>query len=146
MVDQQNACAFPPVVQLFKDSFLELRPETDLPYEKLYEPDVVFQDPLRRTEGLVALRNHFQKLNRNLKVARFQFGPTFVQGTEAALAWTMTLELRRGPRRPIVVPGITHLRFADRITYQQDHFDAGALIYEHIPLLGSVIRWLKRHL
>jgi hypothetical protein len=58
----------------------------------------------------------------------------------------MKLELRRGPRQPVVVPGMTYLRFADRISYQRDHFDAGALVYEHVPLLGWLIRLLKRRL
>ncbi len=125
---------------------MELRPDRLFPYDELYEPAVVFEDPLRRAEGLEAVRSHFHNLNRNLRVARFVFGSTLVQGQEAAISWTMTLELRSGPRRPIVVAGITQLRFTDRITHQRDHFDAGALIYEHIPLLGFIIRWVKRHL
>jgi hypothetical protein len=136
----------PRPVQLFKDSFRELRPEQPFPYDQLYAPDIVFEDPLHRAEGLEALRRHFHALNRNLRIARFQFGTTVVQGQAAAVAWTMTLELRRGPRRPVIVSGMTELRFAERITYQRDHFDAGALIYEHVPLLGAIIRWLKRRL
>jgi hypothetical protein len=58
----------------------------------------------------------------------------------------MSLELRRGPRGAIVVPGVTLLRFGDRITHQRDHFDAGALVYEHVPLLGALVRLVKRRL
>jgi hypothetical protein len=136
----------PAPVQLFQDAFRELRPDRPFPYEQLYAPDIVFEDPLRRTEGLPALRKHFQTLDKNLRSARFDYSSTLVQGQEAAVFWTMTLELRRGPRRPVVVSGVSQLRFGDRLTYQRDHFDVGALIYEQVPLLGSIIRWLKRHL
>jgi hypothetical protein len=28
----------------------------------------------------------------------------------------------------------------------RDYFDAGALLYEHLPVLGTLIGWLKRRL
>ena len=29
---------------------------------------------------------------------------------------------------------------------RRDYFDAGNLLYEHLPVLGAAIRWLKRRL
>jgi SnoaL-like domain len=136
----------PGPVQLFQRAFRELRPETPFPYEQLYAPDVIFEDPLHRADGLAALRRHFERLNANLRVCHFEYGPAFVEADEAVLSWTMKLELRRGPRQPVVVSGMTHVRFGDRVSYQRDHFDAGALVYEHVPLLGWLIRLLKRRL
>lgn len=136
----------PGPVQLFQRVFCELRPEAPFPYDQLYSPDVIFEDPLHRAEGLDAVRRHFERLNTNLRVCRFDYGRAFIEADEAVLSWTMKLELRRGPRHPVVVPGMTYLRFADRISYQRDHFDAGALVYEHVPLLGGLIRLLKRRL
>ena len=140
------ATSIPGPVRTFQRAFRELRPEQAFPFEELYAAEVVFEDPLHRAEGLDAVRAHFDRLNANLRVCRLDFGSTFIERAEAALAWTMTLELRRGPRRPIVVPGMTHLRFSDRVTYQRDHFDAGALVYEHLPALGWLIRQIKRRL
>ena len=34
----------------------------------------------------------------------------------------------------------------DKVYRHRDYFDAGALLYEHVPLLGRVIRWLKRRM
>jgi hypothetical protein len=135
----------PPPVRLFQRAFHELRPEAAFPYTELYAPDVVFEDPLHRAEGLDAVRSYFERLNANLVVCRFEYEPTFHDHSRAVLPWTMNLELRRGPRR-VTVPGVTLLRFGDRITHQRDHFDAGALVYEHVPLLGALIRLVKRRL
>jgi hypothetical protein len=136
----------PQPVLLFQRAFHELRPDAPFPYADLYAPDVVFEDPLHRAEGLDAVRAHFARLNANLVVCRFEFEPTFHDHSRAVLPWTMRVELRRGPRGVIIVPGVTVLRFGDRVTYQRDYFDAGALVYEHVPLLGAVIRLIKRRL
>jgi hypothetical protein len=136
----------PAPVLLFQRTFRELRPEAPFPYDDLYSPGVVFEDPLHRAEGVAALRAHFERLNGNLQLCRFEFGPTHFEDAEAVLSWTMQLQLRRGPRHPVVVSGLTQLRFDQRITHQRDHFDAGALVYEHVPILGWLIRQVKRRL
>jgi hypothetical protein len=102
------------------------------------------------------VRRHFERLGANLRVCLFDYGPIFFApaetgGTtgpagEAMLTWTMRLNLRRGPAETLVVPGVSHLRFGDRIDYQRDHFDAGALIYENVPVLGALVRFVKRRL
>lgn len=42
----------------------------------------------------------------------------------------------------------THdLHFTDHKVYRhRDYFDAGSLIYEHLPVLGRAIAWLKRRM
>jgi hypothetical protein len=32
----------------------------------------------------------------------------------------------------------------DRISRQRDHLDGGALVYEQVPLLGALVRFVKR--
>jgi hypothetical protein len=34
----------------------------------------------------------------------------------------------------------------DKVYRHRDYFDAGALLYEHLPVLGRVIAWLKRRM
>src|SRR5262245_53217545 len=87
----------PGPVQLFQRVFCELRPEAPVPYDQLYSPEVIFEDPLHRADGLDAVRRHFERLNGNLRVCRFEYGRAFVEAGEAVLSWTMKLELRRGP-------------------------------------------------
>ena len=36
--------------------------------------------------------------------------------------------------------------YLDKVYYQQDQYDLGAMIYEHIPVIGPVVRFLKRRL
>jgi len=39
---------------------------------------------------------------------------------------------------------VSHVAFEERVTYQRDYFDAGAMVYEHVPLFGWIVRWIKR--
>lgn len=63
---------------------------------------------------------------------------------EACLFWTMTYQhskLNNG--QPITVDGMSRLQFQQKIHFHRDYFDAGQMLYQHVPLLGRVINWLK---
>ena len=44
------------------------------------------------------------------------------------------------------VRGASHLKFAadGRINFHRDYWDAAEELYEKLPLVGSLMRWLKR--
>ena len=48
--------------------------------------------------------------------------------------------------QPITLQGCSCLHWRDRVHFHQDYFDAGALLYEHLPVMGTAIRWLKGRL
>lgn len=114
---------------------------------ELYDRDIVFVDPLHRIEGLPALQQYFQGLYRNVIDISFRYLTHWEDGDEAMLRWEMTFrhpKLHKG--HPIVVPGVTYVRFDRRITWHQDYFDSNQLIFDHLPLLGPALGWLKGRL
>ena len=40
---------------------------------------------------------------------------------------------------------MTHVRFDDqgRVLFHQDYWDAGSVVYERVPVLGSLVRFVK---
>ena len=48
--------------------------------------------------------------------------------------------------KPVFVRGISHIEFSDRIDFHEDSYDLGEMLYDHVPVLGSGTRWLKRRL
>jgi hypothetical protein len=42
--------------------------------------------------------------------------------------------------------GISHLRFGEKIDYHRDYFDLGQMVYEQIPLVGRIIKTIKKRL
>lgn len=122
--------------------------------DQIYDPSVVFEDPLHRVDGLVELRRYFAGLAHGLDECRFEFRQVMQTAAseagepgQAVLVWTMSY---RHPRlaggRLLSLPGASHLSFGERVTYHRDYFDAGAMLYEHLPVLGFAIRRLKKRL
>lgn len=116
---------------------------------ELYSTDALFVDPLHEIRGLAAMQHYFGELYANVRDLRFDFyGFDRVREGEGYLRWTMSY---RHPRlahgRLIRVEGCSHLLWQDGKVYRhRDYFDAGALLYEHLPLMGRIIAWLKRRL
>ena len=132
------------VVERFKQTYNRLNTQSLGLLNELYSHDVVFQDPFRRMSGLPALTEYFAELYRHVELSSFVFEDEVVQGNSAVLTWTMSLKHPRLKGGDVVtVPGSTHIRFRDKVTYHRDYFDGGAMLYEHLPLIGLVIRMIK---
>jgi hypothetical protein len=61
--------------------------------------------------------------------------------------WEFRFRFRRFDRsRWQVVHGSSHLRFDDAglVDYHRDYWDAAQELYEKIPGLASLMRWLRR--
>lgn len=135
----------------FGEFFSSLAPdrvETLVP--RTYADDVYFNDTLKSVHGLEALRHYLRESAEAVESCRVEILDTTrtAQG-EHLVRWSMMIrfrKLRRGTDTWTV--GMSHLRFdaEGRVAYQQDYWNAADGIYEHIPVLGSMIRAIKRRL
>lgn len=114
----------------------------------VYHRDIHFIDPVGEHQGLRSLEAYFQLLLSNLSTCSFTLTDIQHHDQQASVCWRMTYahpRLRRGA--VLSLEGISLLRFAEqRIIYQRDYYDMGAMLYEHIPLLGGVVLKLKKRL
>jgi hypothetical protein len=55
---------------------------------------------------------------------------------------------RKGGSSASQIHGSTHLRFAadGRVGLHRDYWDPARELYEAVPLLGALMRWLRRKL
>jgi ketosteroid isomerase-like protein len=116
--------------------------------ETLYTEDVHFEDPAHALQGRKPLMDYFASLFRNLESCSFKFHQTLMSDTDIFMSWTMFIEhpkLRNGAT--IRVEGGSLLKTRNgKIYYHRDYFDMGAMIYEHLPLLGRVVKKVKQRL
>ena len=82
-------------------------------------------------------------MNDNLIEGTFVFTEESVVENKAYLSWEMNLKLKR-PNKNVKASGISVLTFEEKIIRQRDYFDAGEMFYENIPLLGGIIRFIKK--
>jgi hypothetical protein len=115
--------------------------------DALYAADVVFVDPFHRIAGLATLKNYLHGQYSAINGARFECQEPTLGAAEAYIRWLLFFshpQLNSG--REIVIPGVSFIRGEEKIFYHEDFYDAGALLYEHVPLLGAVVRFLKRRM
>ncbi|WP_162046634.1 nuclear transport factor 2 family protein [Vibrio taketomensis] len=116
--------------------------------EGLYHPNVVFEDAAHRLEGWGELKHYFESLYSTVHSCTFDIQETQQQGDSGFITWVMALEhpkLQRGGT--VYVNGVSHLKFSQgQVIYHRDYFDLGEMLYENLPILGSVIRTIKHRL
>ncbi|MEC4089280.1 nuclear transport factor 2 family protein [Pseudoalteromonas rubra] len=113
--------------------------------DEIYHPEIQFSDPLHGINGLTNLSTYFSDMYSNVISCQFDIHHSLSQGDQAALYWTMRYRHNRlGKGQEISVEGHSYLKVQDdKVIMHRDYFDAGSLLYEHIPLMGMGIRWLK---
>ena len=70
-----------------------------------------------------------------------------VQGTQCFLVWDFKFRFKRfDTTTEQTVRGTSHLRFAadGRISYHRDYWDAAQELYEKLPVVRVLMRWLKK--
>ncbi|MCG7534956.1 nuclear transport factor 2 family protein [Pseudoalteromonas sp. OOF1S-7] len=129
----------------FVGIYNKLDKETLYLLAEIYHPDIEFRDPLHGISGLQGLSTYFSDMYSNVISCQFDIQHSLSQGDEAALYWTMHYRHNRlGKGRNISVEGHSFLKVQDgKVILHRDYFDAGSLLYEHIPVLGMGVRWLK---
>lgn len=118
--------------------------------EATYAEDVWFDDTLRTIRGRPALAEYLRDTAEAVADCRVSVEDrTRTDVGEYLVRWKMMIRFRR-LRRGIATwsVGVSHLRFDahGRVVYQQDYWNAADGLYQHVPLLGMLIRAVKRRL
>ncbi len=131
--------------QRFSQFYSSLDIESLQHLDSIYADDVTFVDPVAVHHGLLALDDYFRRLLVGCERCDFDIRSQYFDDTRGWVNWTMTFvnsRLNRG--EAISVDGSSVLEITDdRISYQRDYYDMGAMIYEQIPVLGRVIRHIR---
>lgn len=127
--------------------FETLTPQSLGQINALYTPDARFKDPFNTVHGHAAVRGVFEHMFTSLHEPRFVVTQRIVDGAQVFLAWEFRFRFRRfDTQRAQVILGGSHLRLADdgRIADHRDYWDAAEELYEKLPVVGGLMRWLKR--
>ncbi len=102
-----------------------------------------FRDPFNDVSGVEALIRATAAMFR-FGTPRFEILDRALGGRGGYLLWRYTVDIRA--ERPWIIDGMTALRFdaAGRVIEHIDHWDAAGQVYERLPLLGALLRLIKR--
>ncbi len=130
--------------------FNHLQP-SDLPrLHQFYTTDAQFKDPFNEVQGLPAIQRIFEHMYASLGAPRFVVTQQVQQNTHAFVTWDFLFSLRQRPSNVThTIRGATHFVLREeqglwRIAMHRDYWDAAEELYEKLPVVGSLMRWLKR--
>lgn len=111
---------------------------------RLYAPDAFFNDTLKTVHGNRAIEEYFLRTAAHTEFVKTRVTDVARSGGDYYVRWVMDVRFR-GSDRTIRTIGMTHLKFdrEGRIVLHQDYWDSTAGFFEHVPVLGPVIRWMK---
>lgn len=133
-------------VQALVHRFETLAPADLARMDEMYTADARFKDPFNEVQGVPAIAAIFAHMFASLDGPRFVIRDVVVQGDQCFLSWDFRFCMRRFKRDEQCIRGGSHLRLAadGRITNHRDYWDAAEELYEKLPMLGGLMRWLKR--
>ena len=131
----------------FVDVYQTLRPESLQRIRDVYAEDAWFKDPFNDVHGADEIERIFAHMFDVLTSPRFVIRNTVVEGDTAFLTWDFTFHMKKW--KPLVeqhIHGASHVRFdvEGRANYHRDYWDAAEELYEKLPVIGWVIRGLRR--
>jgi len=127
--------------------FEALTPQSVERFDEFYTEDAWFKDPFNEVRGVPAIRRIFGHMYKNLHEPRFVITSRVVDGGQCFLTWDFHFRFRKfSPDVQQAIRGATHLKLAPdgRICFHRDYWDAAEELYEKLPVLGGLMRWLRK--
>ncbi len=128
------------------DFFEHISPENIGVLTELYSAQAYFKDPFNEVRGHAAIIAIFEHMFRQADAPRFEVKNSILQGDDACILWEFHFNMRDKSHTPRRIRGSSHLHFTveHKVDHHRDYWDAAEELYEKIPLLRVLMRWLKR--
>jgi steroid Delta-isomerase len=134
-------------VERIIDAFEGLSPERVQLLGDIYAGQARFKDPFNDVQGLGEIQRIFNHMYVALDSPHFVVTNKVVDKGQCFLTWEFRFRFRNfQPGVEQAIRGGSHLVLneAGQITLHRDYWDAAEELYEKLPLVGGLMRWLKR--
>jgi hypothetical protein len=131
----------------FQSFFENMTPEqVGRTVASVYAPNAILYDTLVLHEGIGQIRPYFIKTAERAKGVRVEVLDILRSGNDFYLKWRMDIDwsaFKKGKTTRSF--GMSHLRFnaSGQVILHYDFWDAANGFFEHIPVVGHMIRWIK---
>jgi ketosteroid isomerase-like protein len=130
--------------------FEHLQPADVAQIADLYTADAQFKDPFNDVQGVAAIERIFAHMFDALDAPRFVITQQVQQGAQCFVTWDFLFAMRRfDAGQTQTIRGASHLVLREeagvwRVAVHRDYWDAAEELYEKLPVVGSLMRWLKK--
>jgi len=129
--------------------FEHLQPEDVSQIALLYTADAQFKDPFNEVQGTQAIEGIFVHMFEALDQPRFVITQHVQQDTQCFVTWDFLFSMPRMNHGAMqTIRGATHFVLREeagvwRVAIHRDYWDAAEELYEKLPVIGGLMRWLK---
>ena len=126
--------------------FENLTPDTLPEIARIATPDMRFRDPFNDVRGIDNVVRLLGTMYAH-GTPRFEILDRALGQSAGYILWRFTND-PGGGRAPLMITGMSEIHFAPdgRISEHIDHWDSGGQFYERIPVLGWLIRLVRKRL
>jgi steroid delta-isomerase len=115
----------------------------------IYAEHAYFKDPFNEVNGVTAIQRIFTHMFGQVGSPRFIVTDQVVQAHGAFLVWEFHFTTRSwGKDQAQTIRGVSHLAFdaSGKVVSHRDYWDAAEELYMKFPVLGTLMRGLRRML
>jgi hypothetical protein len=126
--------------------FQELNEKTPLlEYKLFFNENSYFEDPFHKVVGVDKIYPILKGMYANFYNPRFEINECISQDHITYIRWKFLYQLNKKAEVDTFV-GISRVLFSEngKVLEHVDFWDTGLNVYEKIPLIGSIIRYIKR--
>lgn len=132
-----------PALQRLAHWFETLSPDSLKMMDQLYTNTAYFKDPFNEVHDIRRIEHIFNDMFVQFQQPHFVIQERLCDGHQALLTWHFLFQWRG---KDWCIVGSSHLRFnADGLVeYHRDYWDASEELYEKLPVIGFVLKALKK--
>lgn len=130
--------------------FEHLQPSDVAQIAQLYTADAQFKDPFNEVQGIAAIEHIFTHMFEALDAPRFVITQRVHNGAQCFVTWDFFFSVPRMDKGATqIIRGATHFVLREeagvwRVAVHRDYWDAAEELYEKLPVVGGLMRWLKK--
>jgi len=128
--------------------FAALRAEDLVRLPDFFTADVRFKDPFNDVRGIAAVQAVFAHMFAVTERPRFEILEQAMSGASGFVRWRFRFAPRGRPQAEREIEGVSRVLFAPdgRVVEHVDYWDPVGGLYDSLPVLGPVLRLLRRRL
>lgn len=114
-------------------------------FDMIYDDAVIFKDPFNEVNGIRAVYGIFEHMYRTLDHPRFIIKEYIDKQDIVYVKWEFIFAFK-GAKKENRFEGVSRMQInaEGKIISHVDFWDAAEHMYEKMPILGSVLRFIKR--
>ncbi len=135
-------------LQRYIEFYETLKPEMLDSVNDIFMPDGRFKDPFNDVRGTAHIRKIFADMFKTVGAPDFtisSYGWSSNHDNQAFLRWKFIYRVG-GKGTPVTVEGMSDVLFdpSGKVASHLDFWDAASGLYEHLPVIGGVLRFLRK--